>query len=91
MLAHPGIFPCYRQAFRIPAAIAIMSRGTSSRIPPAKSRQKISTGNARPIRMLAAFFAMPYVNLNAKPTAFTRSQIKIATVSNSNIFVPFDE
>ena len=73
----------------MPAAIAIITTGTNSAIPPTKTKQTISTGNARPIKIDATIFAAPQVNLNARPMDFTSSQIKIAMVSNSNISFPF--
>lgn len=69
--------------------MAIIMMGTNNAIPPTKIKHKISTGNARPIKILATIFARHQVNWNARPMAFTNSQIKIAMVINSNTFVSF--
>ena len=69
--------------------MAIIAMGTSRATPPTNTRQTISTGIARAIRTEATIFATPQVSLKARPMAFTSSQIKIAMVSNSNIFDSF--
>ena len=76
----------YRQAFRMPAAIAIITTGTSNAMPVRKIRHTSSAGMASPINMKAEIFAAPQVSFSARPMVLTSNQPKITTVNNPNIF-----
>ena len=76
----------YTQALSIPQATARIPIGTSSKIPPANSKQPARTGIARISKTTAATFANPQVILKVSLTAWKNSHTNNASVNNSNIF-----